>query len=666
MKVPLSWLKDYVEIHEDPQQIAGQLQYSGTKVESVDKVDGDTVFNLEITPNRPDCLSVIGIAREIAAVYNRRLSLPPGLSNPSVGSSNLPVSFEVSQKNLCPAYSAGIIDSIRLDQSPDWMRSRLEKSGVRSINNIVDITNYVMLETGQPMHAFDFDKIRGTIRVKAARGGERLVSLDGVERILPEGAIVIEDEEKLIDLAGLMGGESSEVDKNTTKIVLHVPLYDPLAIRRASQYLGLRTQASNIFEKKLNPSAHRYAFERAAGLLREIAQGNLVSSIKTVSEMPKERSINVPFSLIKDTLGISLEAREVGSILGRLEFTTNILKGGEETFIKVGVPSFRTDITEPIDITEEVGRIYGYNRFPKTLPIGSPNDGILPIQDLEKKIREILVSLNLKEIYSSSLTSAKILEDLNIPSQNVLRISNRLVLDYEYLRPTLLTGLITAASNNVDNFEKFSLFEIGRVFDKELTKDRLPNQPKKIAAIFVNSDFSLAKGAAEELLHRLEITSLKFEEVRDQPPFAIPTTKVLVNNTPAGLVGEINSESLSRFGVTFPTFAFELDLEILERSRGTISYKPTPKYPLVKEDISLFVPKNLSFSEIEQAIKSAAGKNFYALELVEETTVSGKYSMLLGVKYFDANKTLKSVEVGRIREKVAENLSNVGARLRTN
>src|SRR4030067_625832 len=199
------------------------------------------------------------------------------------------------------------------------MRSRLEKSGIRSINNIVDITNYVMLETGQPMHAFDFDKIRGTIRVKAARVGERLVSLDRGERILPEGAIVIEDEEKLIDLAGLMGGESSEVDKNTTKIVLHVPLYDPLAIRRASQYLGLRTQASNIFVKKINPTAHRYTFERAAGLLREIAQGNLVSSIKTVGEPTKERYIDVPTSLITATLGVSLEAGEVEAIFGRLE-----------------------------------------------------------------------------------------------------------------------------------------------------------------------------------------------------------------------------------------------------------------------------------------------------------------------------------------------------------
>ena len=210
------------------------------------------------------------------------------------------------------------------------------------------------------------------------------------------------------------------------------------------------------------------------------------------------------------------------------------------------------------------------------------------------------------------------------------------------------------------------MFEIGRVFDKEPTKDRLPIQPKKIAAICVNSDFPFAKGAMEELLHRLEIPSLKFEEVIDQPPFAIPVTRVLVNNTHAGLVGKIKSESLSRFGITFPTFAFELDLEILERNRGTISYKSAPKYPLVKEDISLFVPKNLSFSEIEKAIKSAGGKNFYALELIEETTVSGKYSMLLGVKYFDANKTLKSIEVGRIREKVAENLNKIGAKTRVN
>ncbi|OGY26378.1 MAG: phenylalanine--tRNA ligase subunit beta [Candidatus Woykebacteria bacterium RBG_16_44_10] len=664
MRVPLSWLKDYVEIHEEPTKLAEQLQYAGTKVESVDKVDSDTVFDLEITPNRPDCLSVIGIAREIAAIHNRRLSLPSGLSNFSVGSPSLPVNFVVSEKSLCPAYSVGVIDSIKVDKSPDWLRNRLEKSGVRSINNIVDVTNYVMLETGQPMHAFDFDKVRGTMRVRAAKKDERLVSLDGVERILPDGAIVIEDEEKLIDLAGLMGGESSEVDKNTIRILLHVPLYDPLAIRCASQYLGLRTQASNIFEKKLNPNANRYAFERAAGLISEVAQGNLVSSIKTVGEPTKERYIDVPISLITDTLGVSLEAGEVEAILGRLEFSTSVQRKDAAIFIKIGIPLFRTDITDPIDITEEVGRIYGYNKLPKKLPIGMPSAESLPVQDFEKKVREVLVSLNLKEIYSSSLTSTSVLEDLDIPSQNILRVANRLVLDYEYLRPTLLTGLVTAAANNIDNFDRFSLFEIGCVFAKDLDKDRLPKQPKKIAAIFVTSNFSFAKGVVEELFRRLNITSLRFEKAPDQPPFVNPLARVLVNNSDIGLVGKIEEESLSKFGVTFPTFAFELDLETMEKGRSSLIYKPTPKYPLVKEDISLFVPKNLSFSEVEKSIKGGAGKNFYSLELVEETTVSGKHSLLLRVKYFDTNKTLNSVEVERIREKVTEGLNNIGAELR--
>ena len=661
MQLPLSWLKEHVEIKEDSHKLAEDLQFSGTKVESIMKDEGDTIFEFEITPNRPDCLSVLGIAREIAAIYNRKLTLPPAFSYTQVKPLAKPPQFEVDQKNLSPGYSVGIIDSIRIGKSPDWLIDKLKKSKIRSINNIVDVTNFVMLETGQPMHAFDFDKIKGGLRLRASRHGEHIVTLDGVERSLPTGAIIIEDEDKLIDLAGIMGGINSEVSGTTSKIVLHVPLYNPLAIRRTSQYLGLRSEASNIFEKKINPIAHRYAFERGAQLLNQVAQGKLVSSIKTVGTPVSERYIEVPLSLIRDTLGISLDIKQIENILERLEFSIRTQRRENRTIIKVEVPLFRTDVTEPIDITEEVGRIYGYNRFPKKLPPGSPSAKSLIHPDFEKRIKIAAASLNMNEIYSSALTSAQVLENMGINAQETLKISNRLVVDYEYLRPTLLIGLIVAAGRNVRNFGSFSLFEIGRIFEGKEIRGRLPNQPKKIAAIFVNSSFYHAKGLVEAFLEILNVNNLEFEETQERAPFGKPITKVSIGGSDVGFLGELREGFLRKFDIYTPTFAFELDLEIIEKNAREISYKPPAKYPVVKEDISLFLPTNLVFSKIEEAVKSAAARNFYELDFIEEKVLSGKHSILLAVKYFDPNKTLKRQDIEKIRVKVIKALVNIGA-----
>ena len=665
MRLPLSWLKEYVEIKEPPQKLADDLLFSGTKVESIEKANDDIVFDFEITPNRPDCLSVIGIAREVAAIYDRRLAIPSHFSETTPARRKKSVSFSVTETKLCPAYSVGVIDSVKIGPSPDWLASKLEKSGVRAIDNIVDVTNYVMLETGQPMHAFDYDKISGKMRLRSSRKGERVTTLDSAERILPAGAIIIEDDEKLIDLAGLMGGKNSEVDKTTTTLVLHVPLYDPLSIRRASQYLGLRTEASNRFEKKLDPAAHRYAFERAVQLISLTTGGKLSSPIKSVGYPPQQRSVLVPISLIRKTLGISINRTQIEDILGRLEFATTKQSEDKEDALKVTIPSFRTDINEPVDLTEEVGRIYGYNKFPKTLPEGSPSATDHPQSNSERELRQILSNLGLKEIYSNSLTSAKMLEDLSFPSQNMLKVSNRLVIDYEYLRPTLLVGLITAASLNLENFEKSSLFEIGRVFEKKENGDPLSSQSKKISAIFVNYNFSEAKGVVETTFKDLNIKEVKFKRAADQAPFGKTSATIFLGNRLLGIVGEIEKRILEKFDIPTPTYGFELDLEVLQAYAKAPYYEPTPKFPVVKENISMYLPKTIYFSDIANGIKAAAGKNFYSLELLEDDIIKGQRSILIDIKYYDPNHTLKKEEIAKIRGQVLEKLKKIGAQPRT-
>jgi len=661
MKLPLSWLKDYVEVKESPQKLADSLLLTGTKVDSIETIDEDSVFEFEVTPNRADCLSAIGIAREIAAIYKRQLIIPAAFSEtPKPQSQGKEVVFQVADRKLCPAYSIGVIDSVKVGPSPDWLAHRLEKSGIRSINNIVDITNYVMLETGQPMHAFDFTKITGRMNLRAAGAGEKIITLDGIERSMPQGAVVIEDAEKLIDLAGLMGGESSEIDQNTTTVVLHVPIYDPLAIRRTSQVLGLRTEASNRFEKQLDPSGHRYGFERAAFLLSTIAQGSLASEIKSVGYGRLEREIKLPASSIGETLGIQLSEGQIKEILASLEFATS-LQGRQ---LKVIVPSFRTDVRKPIDIIEEIGRIYGYNKFPRTLPAGEIPSKDLPSEDFEREIRGFFGLLGLQEIYSSSLTSGEIIESAGYASEDCLRVANRLVVDYEFLRPTLMVGLLAAAKTNQENFNQFSLFELGKVFEKKEAADKLPSQPNKIAALFFNSNFAKSRGALEAVFRKLNIAGAKFTLSEESTLFTQPAANIYLGDVFLGKIGKIKPETSAKFDINLPAFGFELDCETLRSHSAPTYYQPIPKFPTVKENISLFLPEEVAFADVAGAVEKAAGKNYYSLQLLEDTQIERRRSILIGVEYYDPSHTLNKEKTGFIRGKILKELRAIGAQPR--
>ena len=652
-----------MQIKESPEKLAVDLQFSGTIVDSIEKKSNEIIFDFEITPNRPDCLSVIGIAREIAAIYKRKLTIPNPFSVTQFKSQISRVEFEVKDKNLSPNYSLGIIGSVRVGKSPQWLVKRLEGAEIRSINNIVDISNFVMIETGQPMHAFDYDKIKGKMTLRASKEGETIITLDGVKRNPPKGAIVIEDSEKIIDLAGLMGGRNSEVDKNTKTLLLHVPLYNPLAIRKASQYLGLRSEASNRFEKNLDPNAHRYAFERAALLIHELAEGSLISEIKSIGYPLKPQEIIFPVSLVSEVLGIELRVGEIKNILENLEILVGNTNDKSDE-IALEIPTFRTDLLAPIDITEEIGRMYGYNKFPRKLPTGEIPNKVTSKINFEIKLKEFLARLGAKEIYSASLTSAGLLEKANIRSEDCLKVSNRLVIDYEYLRPTLLLGLIQATSVNVRDYQKFSLFELGRVFEKNIEKDGLPSQPKKIAAIIYNSNLTESKGMLRKFLERLNVGDPTIEIIQNNPPFSETEANISLDHTIIGKFGQIDKNVLKKFDISSETYGFELDIENLRFFAKERKYSKSLKYPVVVENISLFTGINIKFGDVIEAIRKGSGKNFLDLELVEDKIIKGKRSLLLKVEYFDENKTLQKTQILNIRENVLRALRDIGTKPR--
>src|SRR3990167_994568 len=662
MKLPLSWIKEYVEVPSDPDKLAEDLQFSGTKVESLEKESGDLILDFEITPNRSDCYSVIGIAREISSLYKKVLNLPKVFSEEIQTSKEEPPKLTTENENLCPAYTLGLVDLIKVSKSPTWIIEKLEKSGLRAINNIVDITNYVMLETGQPMHAFDVSKLKGSLKLRASRDGESITTLDNTHRDIPKDSIIIEDEDKIIDLAGLMGGKSSEVDSTTTTILLHVPIYDPVSIRKSSQILGLRTEASGRFEKKLDPAGHRFAFQRAVELLRIVAGGKLASKIMSLGYPPDPRFVSFPISLVERVLGINITKEKITEILEGLGFLIK-RSSSDKKFFEVGVPTWRTDISSPIDLVEEIGRIYGYNNLPKTLPSEAVPDQVLAADNFELQIKRILVSLGLNEVIGSCLTSLKVIADLGIESSSCLRVKNRLIVDYEYLRPTLILSLLSSIKKNQISKSNLVFFETGRVFNSNLGKYGLPDQPKKLAVATYGLDFSYVRGYLQFLLGKLNIVGITFDK-ENVSFFDNPSVQINVKSQKLGVLGKINEKNLINSSLVGPIFAFEIDIETLKKLSNPIVYRSLPKYPVSKENISLFVPDNVTFEIISSIIKKGAGDNLYKLELLEEGEINKKKSLLLALEYFDKKGTLDHKEVAKITSRFVQELENVGVQIR--
>lgn len=647
MKAPLNWVKEYIQTRSAPEKIADELLLAGTKVENIKKVGKEPVFELEITPNRPDTLSMVGVAREIAAVEQKEINLPETeLLLPQKNASGK-VDFQVLNKKLCPHYSIVRFKNVSVGKSPEWMADFLNLASVRSVNNVVDITNFVMLELGQPMHAFDYSKIEGRLLLRGAKENEVVKTLDGVERKLPEGAIIIEDQKKIVDLAGLMGGENSEIEEGTTDVVLLVPVYDPVTIRKTSLLVNLRTEASNRFEKKLDPNLHSFAINRAVKLFTELASANLATQIYSTTKVPNKKIV-FDKKLVKEVIGVDLSDAEIIDLLSSANFILQTSKLTDDSF-EIEIPTFRTDIEIPEDILEEISRLYGYNNLPKSLPTGQvPQKKEVFEKDLESKLREYFLRNGFSELTGYTLISKEDCSTFGFNPLECLKVKNPASSDFEYLRPTLLINAVKAVETNQGRGE-LSFFEIGKTFSKTLDKStKLPSQPLKVAAISTKS-LENFKGIVNELwgLFGLNISSKKGEETKlFSESLELHFEKDLI-----GFLGQVNLELLKKLEINDPTiYAMEIDFSVLESGKGSV-YKPIPKFPSVKEDVSFYLPETQQIGTLIEKIYSL-DPLIFKIDLKDVYSKGKERSVTLGFEFLDREKTLENKDIEKVRNKV--------------
>ena len=637
MLAPLSWLKEYVDITLSPKELGDRLTEVGLGTEKITKADGDVIFEFEITPNRPDLLSILGIAREIAAVERkkiRQLNLP-NLTKPKKES--LPIKLNPDYK-LFQRWTGISIANISIKPSPQWMQDRLTKIGLRPINNVIDITNYVMFELGIPLHAFDYDQIIGhEMTVEKAIGGEHFTSVDEKSYHLPKNAIIIKDKERIIDLAGIKGGLNSGITDNTKNVFLHVTIDDPILIRKASIALSLRSDASAIYERGVDKGGTLKTLARAAQLVIELAGGNIASKIYDLKNKAFEPwKLKLRTERMNNILGIEIPEKRVLSILESLNLNpsiitlssfprkresrfvpvkTGIKSGVTDSVIECTVPTYRNDLKIEEDLIEEVARIYGYNNFPKTIPIGQLSTKKIPyFKDfkIEEIAKNILQASGLSEIYTYSLIGEKDLTEQRWKTEDFLRVDNPVSLEFEYLRPTLKINLLKGFSQNKPNFKDINLFELGKVY----LGNNL-NEAKEsyfLSGISNTKNFFEVKGILERLFDELGIKEdpTKFIEILDE-----------------GVFFEINYS------------------EIIKQVDLNKKYIPLPKYPPIIEDLALIIEEKIKTGDIINEIKQQS-------RFVTDVSLLDTFrdSRTFHIIYQNKEGNLTTEEVGKIREKI--------------
>lgn len=608
--MPLSWLKEYVDIALTPKELGEKLTEVGLGCEKIIKTPDDAIFELEITPNRPDCLSIIGIAREIAAIENKKIKFPK-LGNLPKPIKSLPLIIR-TDSSINPRFTGIIIKGAKVGESPKWLKDRLVKMNQRSINNIVDITNYVMLELGNPIHAFDYDKIVGNIMtVSKTKGGEKFESVDDIAYHLPKDAVVISDKEKIIDLCGIKGGKNSGTFDTTKNIFIRVPVEIPNSTRRTSQALGLRSDASSIFERGVNTGGTIDALKRTVDLVLELAGGEIASDLYDIKATDfKPWKLKLRIDRLNQILGITIPIKQILRILESLNLRPILIKSVIETTI----PTYRNDLQIEEDLIEEVARIYGYNNFPKTLPIGEiPAIQIPYFKDykLDERVKDILQASGFSEIYTYSLIGEKDLPN-GINSQDILRADNPVSRDFEYLRPNLKINLLKALFQNRSNFEKINLFELGKVYlGKNLDETK---EIYFLSGITNDKNFFEVKGLLEEIFEDLGIKEnpTKYIEILEK-----------------GIFFELNYS------------------EILKNINLNKNFKPLPKYPPIVEDLSIIATENVKTEDLISEIKIQSS-------LIANISLLGQFenSRTFHIVYQDKNKNLTGEEVAKIREKI--------------
>jgi len=651
---------------------------------------GDVVYDLEVTPNRPDLNSVIGIAREIAAVTGNALKVPE-IKLVSIGGKTTDlVSVKIEDSELCPRYTARVIKGVKIGPSPDWLRSALEKVGIRSISIVVDVTNYVMLEIGQPLHAFDYHLIsRGsgresaqikseptdvgyhipTIVVRRAAAWEKFKTLDNQERTLTSEMLLIADETKGIALAGVMGGANTEINNSTVDVLIESAYFKPTNIRRTSKLLGLRTDASYRYERGADVNICDWASRRAAQLILETAGGRLAEGVVDVYPKPAEpKQITLHFSKSKDLLGVGISHSDQVSFLTKLGLAVTEQSPGVCTF---KIPSWRVDLKRAVDLIEDVERLYGVEKIPATPPRGAIGSNAFDsVYDQIAEARRILTGLGLNEAQGQTLISSA---EFGMRNAESVMLANPLSSDMDVLRPSLLPGLIHSLRHNVSRKNgDVALFEIGRVFSLQ---NGAVKEERRVAVAITgqralpfwsgeerNATFDAfdLKGVVEEFLEHFGVRGVAFaRRAESTAMFLESATVALGGKLPLGEMGRLSPALVKKYDLRGAVFLAELNLDqLLARRNPARSFKPLPQFPSIRRDVAMLVPEATTHEAVLQAVKKTRPANLEAVELFDvfhgKHVPEGQKSLAYAFTYRSPEKTLTDAEVGAVHGKIVE------------
>jgi len=683
MKVSLNWLKEFVEVPVQPRRLKADLTAIGLNVESFQAVGDDVVFEVEVTTNRPDCLSHYGIAREVAALYRRRLKTLEFVCKEVPAPASAEASIEILNPELCARYCGRVIQGVEVKPSPDWLVKRLEAVGQRAINNVADITNYVLMELGHPLHAFDLVRLSGRkIIVRLARAGEQLRTLDGVNRTLTAKDLVIADAVRPVALAGVMGGKDSEISDDTHTVLLESAWFDPASVRRTSKSHGLHTEASHRFERGADIDMAPVALGHAALLISQLAGGEILRGMLDVYPFPKHRNfIELRRSEIQRLLGAEVLWEEIERVLRTLGF--KVERRGTEGW-RVTPPSFRLDVEREVDLIEEVARHYGYNRFPSRVRPAPPRISENRGRSKELEISSTLVALGYREIIPSAMVDPE--ENSWFTDRAPVVLANPLSQDASAMRSSAVPSMIHTLKWNLDRDRNdLRLFEMGRIYSAQ--PKGLPDERRVLVlgasgnrwAQTVHSDaraidFFDLKGDLEQLFSRFDLPEVKFEPSEVCYLETGQAGRFMAAGSTVATLGLLKEGLADKYKLRRRRiWLAEVDLEFLLRAPlRRRSFKTISKFPAVERDFSLILPGSTPYGRLEEAIRKLGIEEIQGLTPVEwrrseelqGIIPAGHVSLLLRITFQSATRTLASDEVDAACRRIMESLEPLGVRIR--
>jgi len=684
MGVSINWLKDYVDFTWTPEEMAHRLTMAGIAIEGVEKDNEDSILELDLTPNRGDCLGIINLAREVAALNGTDIKIPETDINESTEKIDNYTAVDVADPDLCPRYTARLVKNVKIKPSPDWMQTRLLSAGIRPINNVVDITNYVMLESNQPLHAFDYDLLSEAKRiiVRRAEPGEKITTLDDMERILDSEMLLITDNGRPVAVAGIMGGQNTEINDQTVNVLLESACFKGTNIRKSSHKLVLRSDSSIRFEKGADINGVIYAVNRAAALIQALGEGQVVAGIADCYPQPMPlRQVILRPARVNYLLGTSLGTDQIQAYIQTLKFDWQEQDGN----LNVTIPSYRPDIEMEVDLIEEVARLHGYDDIPAVLPYGDTTLGSLTkYQVFRDQIKEIM-SGSFYEIINYSFVSPRYFDMLQLPDdsklRDVIKVANPLSEEQSVMRTLILPGLLDTVSRNLARKNSsLAFFEMGSVFYPR--SEGLPLEVLKLGAVVAGKletnwlkqetemDFYYLKGVIENLFLKLGIIDLSWEETEESGYHPGRSAAIICKGKTLGVIGEIHPLVRQNFDIKPRACAVELDMETLfELAEQRVMMEQIIRYPAVERDLAIIVDEQTKAVEALEVIGKQGGdllQNIIIFDIYAGNQVPpGCKSMAFKMTFQSGERTLTEAEVNISMDEIRNGLNTqIGASFR--